>query len=981
MSFKSSTGAFVAALVTTGLLSFAPRPASAANGSLGALTAQQCSGRTCTFTTDAGDTLVLTAYGDSMVRVRAVAAGQALYAPDRYPMVQDHELGGALAVKDEGTRLRVTSKGVTIEVTKSPLRLRFVDTAGKSLLEEDLLLGLSTGNRPLELRVNGAVARPTLAFPVTGWTHWSSVTTNVTLNAGNNTLRLTAIGASGSNIDYVRVDGATYEAENDPAIRVGPIYSTEYPGYSGTGYVDFQNATGDSLELIVNVPTAGTYPLEIRYANGSPVVESFVPSPGEHFAGLGHGPYGRVDKLDLRGSVVSRNRAIQSSLVVPFYMSSKGYGVLLDSSFANTFSFLDGTYSLALANGQMDYFFVAGPSFGEILERYTRLTGRPRLPPLSSFGLGLSDKIGDALPSDEKWWKDNITRMRGEGYTFDTIVHDNSWRGGKTAPWTWDKTRFPDPKEFATWCKTNGIVNQLDFNRADAPLSAGWQPSLALPGTTDWPDFSGTAARSWFWQLLKSESLDPALGYPGDFLWLDEFDEDVTPNAKLANGWDWDEGANLYFFHMAQAVGEGWDATFAGKKRPYIMARGMTAGAQRWSSLWSGDIQNTYGEMKQQIRGMLASGLSGFPYWAHDAGGFFNLPSDAMYRQWSLAMGSFSPMWKPHGPPLRFPWQFSKEAQDDTRTYGRLRMELMPYLYTYAALAEQTGAPIARAMFFDYAGEAEAWTRDLQYMYGRELLVAPTTDDGGGAVSVWLPPGAWYSFADPGKAREQGPKTIDVPVPTGKLALFVKAGAILPRALDSKGTASWDREKRVLDVYSGAAGTFTIHEDDGLSEAHLKGSRALTPIAYEEANGLSLAIGPEDGSYTGAPAARLYEVRFHGLSAPVALAVNGELLASNAPDASPGSGAVVWDEASKTLTAFLRSYPRQTKIVIRGPERPDGGAGGDAGIPAPGGEGEADGGCGCHASSTTGTGAALFATGALLALAHVRRKRRARSRS
>ncbi|HSO39191.1 MAG TPA: TIM-barrel domain-containing protein [Labilithrix sp.] len=940
----------------------------AANGSLGSLTTQQCSGRSCTFATDAGDTLVLTAYGDAMVRVRAVAAGQTLHAEDRYPMVQSHALGGTLVAKDEGALVRVTSKNVTVEVTKSPLRLRFVDGAGKPLLEEDKLLGLSTGNRPLELKINGAVARAALAFPATGWKHWSSVTPTVALAAGSNVVRLTAIGASGANIDYLRVNGTTYEAEN--AARTGPVNSTEYPGYSGTGFLDFQNAAGDFLEWTVNVPAAGNYPLEIGYANGSPIVETFVPSAGEHFAGLGHGPYGRVDKLDLRGSVISRNRALQSSLVVPFYMSSKGYGVFLDSSYANTFSFLDGAYSLALASGQMDYFFIAGPTFGEVLERYTLLTGRPRLPPLAAFGLGLSDKIGDALPSDEAFWKETVGRMRKEGYTFDTIVHDNAWRGGKTAPWRWDTTRFPDPKEFATWSKQNGVVNQLDFNRADAPLSAGWLPGLALPGTTDWPDFSGTAARMWFWQLLKSESFDPALGYPGDFVWLDEFDEDVTPTGTLANGWDWDENANLYFFQMAQAVGEGWDATFAGAKRPYIMARGMTAGAQRWSSLWSGDIQNTYGEMKTQIRGMLASGLSGFPYWTHDAGGFFDKPSDAMYRQWSLAMGSFSPTWKPHGPPLRFPWLFGQAAQDDMHAYGKLRMELMPYLYTYAALAETTGAPIARAMFFDYQAEPDAWTHDLQYLWGRELLVAPTTDDGGGTVSVWLPPGDWYAFDDPGKPREHGPKTLEVPAPTGKLALFVKAGAIVPRAIASLGTASWDRERRVVDVHVGAAGRFTLHEDDGLSEAHLKGGRALTPMVYEELGGLQLTLGPEDGTYANVPAARRYEVRFHGLAAPLPLAVNGVTL-------PPSS--VAWSDEKKTLTATLPSFSRETKIVIKGPEAPlDGGTpGGDGGTPgaAPG-DAAADGGCGCHASPATGTGAALVVTAAALAFARLRRRRR-----
>ena len=889
----------------------ASHDAAAADGALTDYASHSCSGRTCTFASASGQSLRLTAYGEHMIRVQVLTAGQAPFADDRYPFVKSHALGGTLSATDQGSSIKVSTGKTDLLVDKASLRLHMVDASGQPLIEENGVKRTNTADRPVVLTVNGSPPKPTLSFPFTGWSTWQTVSVPTALPAGTSLIRLTAAGASGPNLDSLKVNGVTYEAEN--ATRSGVNVSTQYPGFTGAGYGDFQNLNADFIEFSVTVPAAGNYNLDFVYANGAAPSLAFSAAPGEHFMGLGHGTFGRVDKIDLRGGAISHNRALQSSLIVPFMISSKGYGLFVNSPYASTFTLTDTETTIGLFGGQLDYFLIAGPSPAEILDHYTELTGRPRLPPLSSFGASWSDKIGDDLPSDEAWWKANVTRLRNEGYPIDVIVHDNAWRGGKTASWRWDNTRYPNPAEFQTWCVQNGVVNQLDFNRADAPLSAGWQPSFALPGTTDFPDFSTAGTRSWFWNLMRTESLDPAKGYPGDSLWLDEFDEVVTPTNKLANGWTWDEAANLYFFWMAQAVGEGWDKTFGASKRPYIMARGMTAGAQRWSSLWTGDIQNTYDEMKQQIRGMLAAGVSGFPFEAHDAGGFFNKPSNAMYRQWSLAMGSFSPMWKPHGPPLRFPWLFGPAAQEDARKYGALRMALMPYLYTYAAIAEENGSPVARAMAFEYPNEAEAWTRDLQYLWGHEILVAPATSDGG-SVSVWFPPGVWYDFWD--DTRIEGGAR-DVAAPTGRLPLFVRAGAIVPQALPTLGTASWDRKTRVVDVWAGAPGTFLLHEDDGITEGHLAGQRSKTSITFTETPNLKLEIGPEDGVYSGIPATRQYRARFHALTGDITLYANGKTLdvATSADDAIQKGGRY-WDATKKVLLVVVLESPRDKKLVI-----------------------------------------------------------------
>lgn len=148
---------------------------------------------------------------------------------------------------------------------------------------------------------------------------------------------------------------------------------------------------------------------------GNYISESFTPEDSEHFTGLGHGYFGLEPGIDLKGRVIGRNYGTnhgdQAPLIVPFYMSSKGYGIFLNSTFTNQFSFnKDGRYSFGIYTygepGKLDYFIIAGPHFSTILNQYTLLTGKPRLPPLAIFGLGLSDKSNDENskdPSDENW--------------------------------------------------------------------------------------------------------------------------------------------------------------------------------------------------------------------------------------------------------------------------------------------------------------------------------------------------------------------------------------------------------------------------------------------------------------------------------------------------------------------------------------------------------------------------------------------------
>ncbi len=670
---------------------------------------------------------------------------------------------------------------------------------------------------------------------------------------------------------------------------------------------------------------------------GDHVSEAFVHDESEHFTGLGHGAYGSAQSIDLKGQVLRRNygseHGHQAPLIVPFLLSSRGYGVFLNSSFPNSFDLGHaGSYAFSLEGtghgARIDFFVIVGPRFPQLLDRYTRLTGRPRLPPLSVFGLALSDKGHDhtsSTPSDETWWKRKVAEHRRAGFPLDHLVNDNRWRAGGgercVSYFDWDRGRFPDPAEYQRWLRANGLTATLDFNRCIASRSEGWRPSFNIPATVgiefgdSQPDLTREDVRSWFWGLFWDKTLNPALGYPGDALWIDEFDElgHVPDDMILGNGRRWVEMKNYWFFLIAKAlVQEGWDRSLGAARRPFVWVRGMTAGAQRYATLWSGDIRPHYEDMKAQVRALQLAGLSGFPYWGHDAGGFYDGerhtgPDDNMYRQWAMAFGSFSPFWKPHGMGhSRWPSDRSADARRDARTYGELRYKLMPYIYSYAHEAHATGVPMARAMVVDHQDDPVAWRSDLQYMWGREILVAPNSSDGD-PVSVWLPPGAWYDFWD--DTRYTGNRTIRYPAPVGKLPIFVRAGSILPMADPAAATAFIRRDRRTIHIYPGKDATFDLYEDDGVTEAYrVRGEFRRTQLRYREAE-RSLRIAAAVGAYAGATTERSYRVEYHGLSRPACVEINGRdvPLVDAEPEALAIGGGVMWDGVRRVLTAIIKS--------------------------------------------------------------------------
>ncbi|GID92097.1 TIM-barrel domain-containing protein [Amorphoplanes digitatis] len=679
------------------------------------------------------------------------------------------------------------------------------------------------------------------------------------------------------------------------------------------------------------------------------VRQTFAPAaPGEHFFKAGHGLYGRAPKVDRTGDVVSHNYGLltqhseQAPAIVPMFLSSQGYAIFFNTTFDTTFNFGNGgTYEFLAdahdasgARPQLDYFVIKGPEFAKLLDRYTQLTGRPRLPRLGVFGLQLSDKNFPTV-SDQNWWTSRITALRDAGFPLDVQVHDNRWRagsGGWSGSWfEFSPVRWPDPAAFKRWADEHGVLTTLDYNRNNSNEMAGWvagpPPGYSfrpadLTGVADSdavPDWSNPATRAWVWNVFWTKALDPALGFPGDALWIDEPDElgPIPYDALAADGRRWAELRNAYFLYCQKAAGqEGWDAHIGRARRPWIFTRGATAGQQRYGHLWTGDIDSTYPEMQQQIRGMLNAGLGGFPFANIDAGGFLGgIVSDGLYRNWVAAWASLSPIWRPHsngntatqGPSAsRWPIDQGTANRTEFLRYAKLRYSLMPYIYTIAHTAYATGVPMARAMVIDHQRNPMAYTHDLQYMWGPSIVVMPVTTDAAGAVQrVWLPAGdTWYNFWSDAQTIGSDTAEKSYVTSTGEIIMYVKAGSLLPRYKYAQSTAFLDKSQLELEVYTGRDGSFTLYEDDGVSEEFRGGAAATTELGYAHA-ALRVTVGHPAGTYSGAPAARRYVVRLHGLTAPVGMRVNGGagLPAFTGESAAVLNGAgQVWNPARKILT-------------------------------------------------------------------------------
>ena len=259
-------------------------------------------------------------------------------------------------------------------------------------------------------------------------------------------------------------------------------------------------------------------------------------------------------------------------------------------------------------------------------------------------------------------------------------------------------------------------------------------------------------------------------------------------------------------------------------------SRAGTSGAQANSIFWAGDQASTFGAFQEAVRAGISAGQSGIPFWAWDLAGFTgSFPSSELYLR-STAMATFSPVMQYHSEKAspspseaRTPWNVQARTGDTSvvptfRKFANVRMNLVPYLYTEARNSSNTGLPLMQAMGIQYGSDTTASAQDQQYMFGRQLLVAPITAQGASAKNVYLPAGEWYDFWNGGRA--QGPGTKTYVAGTDSIPVYAKAGAIIPLNLNANyelggniGNSVTSYPNLVFRIYPSGTSSYDYFED------------------------------------------------------------------------------------------------------------------------------------------------------------------------
>ncbi|QJU54892.1 alpha-xylosidase [Herbiconiux sp. KACC 21604] len=544
---------------------------------------------------------------------------------------------------------------------------------------------------------------------------------------------------------------------------------------------------------------------------------------GETIYGLGErfGPFVKngqtVDSWNADGGTSSE----QSYKSIPFYLSSNGYGVLVNQP--EHVSFEVGSEAVervqfSTAGEALEYFVIDGPTPKEVLARYTELTGRPARVPAWSYGLWLSTSF--TTDYDEATVTSFIEGMAERELPLSVFHFDCFWM--REFNWTdfdWDARTFPDPegmlarlheRELRVSAWLNPYIAQRSalfaegaeagylVKRADGTVWQWdmWQAGMGLV------DFTNPDARAWFQDKVRT------LARQGVDALKTDFGERVPLDVVWHDGSSPETMHNLYTQLYNEAVFEVLSEE-RGEGEAVLFARSATTGGQRMPIHWGGDNSSSFVSMAETLRGGLSLALSGFGFWSHDIGGFEGTPDPEVFKRW-VAFGLLSSHSRLHGSTsYRVPWAFDEEAVEVTRRFATLKLSLMPYLYPLGLETAETGVSFMRPMLLEFPDDPAVRYLDRQYMLGSSLLVAPVFS-ASGAVEYYLPAGTWTQLLTG--------ETVTQPVGTWRrethdvfsLPVWVRGGSVLPT------TSRVDRpdhdyfESLTLTTYPGEGGPSTI---------------------------------------------------------------------------------------------------------------------------------------------------------------------------
>jgi len=699
------------------------------------------------------------------------------------------------------------------------------------------------------------------------------------------------------------------------------------------GRVLTSTAVNHGLEVVQQLSTTsvvarltfvaeGVMRYEVVDWGGLPVEETAVAAasnPGEHFYGFGE----KFNQFDQAGKLVhiltfdkAGDKQDSSYKVVPWFISTRGYGFHLDSSAESWFDMRAGYNDRFVVTNlfpSLKFNVVYGPQLTDVLSRYTGYTGRPPTPPAWAFAPWLSSDI----------WRTGgevryvVTKYRALGIPGSVFVFDSPWEVGYN-DFTWNMTQFGadgtyegtnyagfnSPGDMMTFLRTNGFkvvcwltpfINTDSTGRGEVagqnlgpssnyaaaaasnyfvrasvggpPLVAHWWKGAGSP-----VDFTNPNARQWLAAQL-SNLVAQSGGVIGGFKTDDGESGSSDGNVYIpTNAYYFDGRTGVEMRNGYAPVYERTVWSVLGTNG-ILWARSGFTGSQAYPACWAGDNQPNFG--KNGLAGVVVAGqsaaMSGFAIWGSDIGGYQDSPKiwsstpANLFERWTQ-FGALSPIMQMHRQVRsnrQYPWSFGDEGTANYLFYAQLHTALFPYLYTCAQQCSTSGLPILRPLVLMNQTDPNTYGLQHTYLLGDDLLVAVVVTNLATTRSVYLPAGNWYDFFT--QQRFSGGRNITWSnANQTRLPLLVREGAILPMIstnvlslcdaayVGNPGIATWDGSLQFL-VYPTTNSSFTVYDGTGL-QCQTTGS-ALTLLLSSRPRPVLLKVfapQPSGARYDGA---------------------------------------------------------------------------------------------------------------------------------
>ena len=525
--------------------------------------------------------------------------------------------------------------------------------------------------------------------------------------------------------------------------------------------------------------------------------------------------------------------------------------------------------------GDIDLFLLGGNTLKRIVDNYTLLTGRPALLPKRAIGYQGSSMYYPELEKDsDEAVLGFIDTVKEEGFPIDGFHLSSGYTSynNKRCVFTWNTDRFKDPRAYFAAMNEKGAQNVPnvkpgillchpwfdEFNEKDVFVKDSKDPEKYAVGSwwggpgAFWDYTKPSARRAW-----KDYLIENVIDVGTDSVWDDncEYDSLLDKDAKLdfdGKGGTIGQLKPILCTIMCKIGGEAVEEHNP-DARPYVVCRSGSSGIQKYAQTRCGDNYTSWTSLQYNIPIITGMGLSGQPNEGADIGGFAGpAPDEELFVRW-VQNGVFQPRFSIHSASndntVTEPWMF-RDSAPLIRDAILMRYRFMPYLYSAEYEASRTGAPIMRALVYEFQDDPKVWEESFEFLYGRDLLVANVIEPGAKTKKVYLPAGCkWYDWNDKFRCYEGG-QTIEIPVDLTSIPLFLREGGIVPMADNQLMSMERDHVTDLhLTMAPGVDSSFTLYDDDGVTNDYRKGGFRKTEIRMSGTSVVKVDFASE-GDYT-----------------------------------------------------------------------------------------------------------------------------------